>query len=351
MLTIKPLPQNVSELPVDFEHLNRALIQGCFREETIVAGKTRSFISYLPENIEYCQRCIVVCPPSDENPLEFLENSGLKELADRQKLYIFLMEKDGDNWKTDGTDADFMNAVYVKIQARDYYVTMQDNIYACGIGDGAVIAHKAVQKAASEWSGLFSFGELSVPLDSEGAVGGETQEQGNAELKIYAQKAQVPVWMVAERDSENLQSAIEYWKKENHVAENPYSGQGADQIWMPVPMRKYSEINEEQIAQVRITIGDAKPTIDALNMVWEYIGLARRHRGFGRKNLRYFKDPIACGATRHEMTFEGMTRVWYEYVPAACTPDKRWPLVLCMHGRGGTAETFYVLPLYRPDPC
>ena len=26
---------------------------------------------------------------------------------------------------------------------------------------------------------------------------------------------------------------------------------------------------------------------------------------------------------------------------SGCTPDKKWPLVVCMHGRGGTAETFF----------
>ena len=41
------------------------------------------------------------------------------------------------------------------------------------------------------------------------------------------------------------------------------------------------------------------------------------------------------------MEVDGLTREWYEYVPECCTSDKKWPLVVVMHGRGGTAETFF----------
>lgn len=80
-----------------------------------------------------------------------------------------------------------------------------------------------------------------------------------------------------------------------------------------------------------------------MEAAWSYIGLARRHRGPGKKQLRYFKEPIACGAEKKTMEVDGMTRTWYEYVPKSCTPDQKWPLVVVFHGRGGTAETFFDL--------
>ncbi|MCI6885903.1 MAG: hypothetical protein MR868_01435 [Lachnospiraceae bacterium] len=342
MLTIKPLPQNMSKLPVDFRHPNRALIQGCFREEVEVAGQTRNFISYLPENIEYCQRCIVVCPPSDENPLEFLEISGLKELADRQKLYIFLMEKEGSAWKTDGTDADFMNAVYVKIQARDYYVTMQDNIYALGIGDGAGIAQTAASRMSGDWSGLMSIGDLDAGFVQEGLPGMKEREQGNLELQVSAQKSQLPVWMVfSSMEGAQNKAVTEYWKEQNQVLDSVFSGEGADYIWMPTPVRMTDETNDEKVAQVRVTTGRSDAVPEMIETMWNYIGSLRRHRGQGSKNLRYFKDPAAYGAALHTIEVDGMSRIWYEYVPDSCTPDKTWPVVVTMHGRGGTAETFF----------
>jgi predicted esterase len=103
----------------------------------------------------------------------------------------------------------------------------------------------------------------------------------------------------------------------------------------------HNELNEEYIAQVRLKISTERFSAKILEDAWQYIGLARRHRGQGHKRLRYYKDPIALGAVRKTMVVDGMTRNWYEYVPAECTPDKKWPLVVVMHGRGGSAETFF----------
>ena len=284
-------------------------------------------------------KSLAAVPPSDADPLEFLQSSGLRELAEKKRLYVHVLVPTKP-WQEDADAADFLNAVYAAVQGRDYYVTMQDNIYACGFGDGASVAHTACAKMASEWSGLFTFGDLSGAL-ALGAETAQSSEQGGLELKIEAKQAQLPVWIVAERESENVRKALEYWKGQNDVSPEPLSGQGADKIWQPQPMRKYSEVNEEHVAQVRLTLGSTEPSPEKLENVWSYIGMARRHSGYGKKILRVFKDPIACGATKHEMTYKGMARTWYEYVPARCTPDKKWPLVLCMHGRGGTAETFF----------
>lgn len=165
-LELKEIPKDISALPIDMAHPNRTLIHGCYRETIQVGGRKREFLTYIPKDLEYCQPCLVVAPPSDADPLAYLQTSGLRQLAEEKQLYVHLMVSGGEPWATDGSGADFMNAVYVAIQGRDYYVTMQDNIYACGMGDGAVIAHQAAQKMASEWSGLFTFGALSVPLDS-----------------------------------------------------------------------------------------------------------------------------------------------------------------------------------------
>jgi len=344
MLTIQSLPEKMSEIPLDWAHLNRALINGCFRETVQVGDQARSFLSYLPDEIEYCQRCIVVCPPAAADPLEFLESSGLKAMADQQKLYVFLMETNQPSWNQDETAVDFMNAVYVKIQARDYYVTMQDNIYALGVGDGAEVAQRAASRMSGDWSGLMTIGDLNVDLAKDSATEMEAQNQNGVELQVSGQKSQLPVWMAfgSLEQGENG-AAVEYWKAQNQVVGEPLSGQGADVIWMPTPVRMTDETNEEKVAQVRVTVGKTVSDTDMIPVMWKYIGSLRRHRGQGGKILRYFKDPADYGATLHTMVVDGITRIWYEFVPDCCTKDKQWPLVVTMHGRGGTAETFFDL--------
>ena len=249
-----------------------------------------------------------------------------------------------DHWNPDGSDADYLNAIYVTIQARDFYITMQDNIYLCGIGDASFAAHQAAKRMASEWSGLMTFGELNGNLTQDAPILHGEESQGEVELKIMGTRAQLPVWMrISERNSRENCSAIAYWKEQNHVTGIALSGGGADEIWAPTPVRVRSEVNEEYIAQVRVAVGTEDFSVKHIEQAWEYIGLARRHRGQGRKCLRYFKDPIACGAVKWEKKVDGIMRTWYEYVPSSCTPDKTWPLVFVFHGRGGTAETFFDL--------
>ena len=69
--------------------------------------------------------------------------------------------------------------------------------------------------------------------------------------------------------------------------------------------------------------------------------MARRHRCHGMKALRGYKDPAACGATLHTLEVQGFTRLWYEYVPEQVKAEgKPVPLVVNLHGRGGSAESF-----------
>ena len=341
-MDIKRFPEKMGDLPIDFSNPKRTLISGLFQETAKVGGQPRKFLTYIPEDLDYCQPCLVAAIPSGEKPEEYLETSGLKAFAEDKKLFLHLATPE-TAWNADGSDADYLNAIYVAIQARDFYITMQDNIYLCGIGDGSFAAHQAARRMASEWSGLMTFGDLNGDLNAEHtALRGES-DQGEVELKVMGMAAQLPVWMSMTEKNTNNESAISYWKEQNHVIGAPLSGEGADEIWMPTPVRILSEVNEEQIAQMRLAVRETPFTDEQLNAAWSYIHLARRHRGPGKKQLRYFKDPIDCGAVKKTMEVDGMTRTWYEYVPAACTPDKKWPLVVVFHGRGGTAETFFDL--------
>ena len=339
-MDLKCFPEDMSALPVDPTDLGRTLVDGCFKQSVEVQGQKREFITYIPEKTASCSPCLVVAPPSGEDGLEYIERSGLKEFADEKKLFLFVMIPENASWNLSGADADFMNAVYVEAQARDYYVTMQDNFYACGIGDGADVAQQAAARMSSEWSGLMTLGDLQTSLE-EITLNKEAAGMGDGELQIAAERTQLPVWMVVSRWEGASVSAASWWRANNRSGEEVFSTKDADYIWMPAPIRQTLEMDEEMIAQVRVTVGDTACSLARLEQMWSYIGLARRHRGQERKNLRYFKDPLLCGAVRKTMEVDGLTREWYEYVPKCCTPDQKWPVVVVMHGRGGTAETFF----------
>lgn len=341
-MVVNRFPQDVGNLEVDRKEQKRCLFSGLFEEELELNGVTRKFYTYLTPGLLYNQRCLIVAPPDHVDTLDYLEASGWMALADREKIFLHLLSPLDGGWMLDGSDADYMNKVYSQIQARNYYVTMQDNIYAVGVGRGASVAQQAAMKMTSEWSGLATFGDLdsAAMLNAEVCAGAEST--GGTELIISAAKTQLPVWMLWGENSGINAQVCRYWKAQNDSDDEPFSNAFADEIYFPSTICKTSQINEEKIAQVRVTNGfTGEPDSALIAAVWGYIGKARRHRCFGTKTLRVFEDPAEYGAELHTVEHEGFTRLWYEYVSESVKNfSDPVPLVVVLHGRGGSAESF-----------
>lgn len=343
MLTVKIFPKDKSGIAIDKTHMNQCLFSGLYEETVEVDKKMRRFLTYLTPDLEYDQNCVIVAPPSGLSAEQFLKDGFWMNFADQEKIFLHVLIPEDNQWKDDGQDADYMNRVYVQIQSRDNYVVIQDNIYAIGVGDGAVIAQQAVMKMTSEWSGLATFGDMSSKALLNTEITQKQENMGKVELILSAVKSPLPVWMVWTENTGDNYKVSEYWKKQNKSDMEVYSNKYADEIYMPDICVKKSQINEEQIAQVRITnCFSGILTKDILDAVWSYIGKARRHRSFGSKALRYNKSPEEYGAVRHTIIVDGYSRVWYEYVPEHVKNTYNLvPLVTILHGRGSSAEAFF----------
>ena len=94
-LTIQQFPQDMSVFPVPHRNFDRCLISGLFQETVSVNGEERHFLTYIPADQPYDAQCIVIAPPSGQDPVEFLERSGLKEFADSNHLFLHLMQSEG----------------------------------------------------------------------------------------------------------------------------------------------------------------------------------------------------------------------------------------------------------------
>ncbi len=345
MIEIKHFPNDMSAFEVDREDMKKCLLAGLYEETVKTESGERHFYTYLKPGIRYNSPCLVVAPPAVESVPGWLDEGFWFSFAEEHEIFLHVLVPENGTWREDGSDADYMNKVYSAIQARRAYVTIQDNIYALGLGGGAVIAQQAVMKMSSEWSGLAAFGEMSenALLNAETLAGAENT--GKTELSINAAKVQVPVWM-AWGNNDGMNAAVcEYWMKQNDVDPECFANANADQIWFPSTVVKSSQINEEKISEVRVTNGWSGELDRAFaDAVWAFLGKACRHRGFGHKMLRNKIDPDAYGFEFKTMEHQGFVRRWYEYVPEAVKKSgKAAPLVVCMHGRGGSAETFISL--------
>ena len=341
-MEVKTFPAQPGSIEINHQDLKQCLFSGLFAEHAECGGENRSFYTYLAPGLHYNRPCVVVVPPDDVPVLEYLERSPWIPFADREQVFLHILEPGEGGWKLDGPDGEFLNKVYMEIQSRRFYVTMQDNIYAVGIGRGATVAQQAAMKMSSEWSGLATFGDLTeyALRNSEAVTTGVNT--GATELAVSGAKAQLPVWMAWSRNVGSNAAVCEYWKAQNDVDPEEYASQEADEIYFPRKICKKSQVNEEKIAQVRVTNRfSGEPDADLWSAVWRYLKQARRHRSFGNKALRNYVDPVEYGAELHTMEMDGFTRLWYEYIPDSVKGSETpVPLVVCMHGRGGSADSF-----------
>ena len=160
MLEVRQLPGDMSALELDRADPKRCLVAGFFEESVKVGEARRRFYTYIAPGLCHNQPCLVLAPPEGVPVLEFLEHGFWLSFARERQIFLHILEPENGKYRLDGTDAAYMNKVYVEIQSRKYYVTMQDNIYAVGIGGGAAVAQQAAMEMASEWSGLAAFGEM-----------------------------------------------------------------------------------------------------------------------------------------------------------------------------------------------
>ncbi|CAK7033274.1 MAG: hypothetical protein ENTB_01880 [Enterocloster aldenensis] len=333
------------EIAIDLMDPGRSTIAGAFRQSWMCGDVERSMVTYMPKNWYHNNRCIITAPPSGADVLEFLEKSGLRAFSDESKVLVCVLEARNHAWDFGGTDCDFMNAAYKKVQGREYYNVMQDCIYAMGFGDGTNIAQQAAMRMASEWSGLATFGTpseaiFSLSLDQQDADSGKQTD----EMFISGKRAQLPVWMVVQEKTDVTARLADYWRGENNDTNEPLFDAHGTEVYLPRPLKRTSKINDDNIAQVRLTIANENeyPGKELLDYVWSYTGAARRHRSYGCKVLRYYREPTANGATYHTMVVDGMLREWYEYVPARYQDSNEpVPLVVVFHGRGSNGETFF----------
>ena len=163
-MEIREFPGNMADFPVDLSHPQQVLVSGLFQDHVTVNGEERPFLTYIPENLEYTKPCLVAALPAGEDPAAYAESMRLFAFADTMQLFLLLACAPA-GWST--ADAAYLNALYAKAQAREYYVVLPDNIYLAGFGDAAAAVHAAASRCL-DWSGIMTFGSPEfAEMDTE----------------------------------------------------------------------------------------------------------------------------------------------------------------------------------------
>lgn len=341
-MEVKHFPEDMGSVAVNPQAIRACLDTGLFEEFVEVNGVRRRFFTYLHPGLMYNQRSLLLVPDDKEPVLEYLKKSFWLDFAEREDLFLHILVPEVGGWRTDGTDALYMNTVYLQAHSREKYVTMRDNTYAVGLGAGAVIAQQSAMSIPNEWAGLATFGEMNWQAICNVSRIPRVERLSRPRKLSDPGSCQLPVWMSWGENSGDNAKVCGYWKTQNNVDPECFSNENADEIYFPSKVCKKSQVDEEQIAQVRITNGFSGAVTQAqVCAVWDYIKLAYRHRCFDGGVLRYGIEPQAYGLEKHSMVLDGYTRIWYAYVPESVKKQGRpAPLVIAMHGRNGSAEMF-----------
>ena len=201
--------------------------------QTIQVGNhSRRFLTYIPDGARSSTAGIFILGKNGSTVDELLRTSGWQELADKEKVILFLLEPENGVWHTDEPygsqtgDVAYVNAVMIKSQERLHYCVHEAKYYIYGEGEGGTIAHMAamnppedVNASAIIWSGVTTFCAGEVPkvyLDA-------CREAPCVNLMgFWDWKAQtgwrkgdipMPVWMI-EPISPNTET-LRYWREAN----------------------------------------------------------------------------------------------------------------------------------------
>lgn len=339
-LKVSPLPTDFASLKIDPQQITTLPYHGFFERTIKIDGEARSFKVYLPEGFKVGDPTLFLVPEAKKDIAEFLEQSGWKDIADKNKIMLFIAEaKDG--WNTQAGETKYLNAMLAETRNRAYFVTYGANFYMVGYGDGATVVQQYIMQDPRMWAGLATFGTVGISDQHMKEAGGKASDFAYVPMR----EVPIPVWCVVPSLDGQTEKVITYWKRANHAEDSYYSNQYANYIYFPSPAYKPSQNDEQNVARVQVTVSkDAVKDNPALNAaVWsDFLSKTRRYLGIANGDLRAYVKPEQLGAVRKTMEVDGYTREWYEYVPTGvkANPDKPVPLVVAMHGRGGSGQEF-----------
>lgn len=332
--------------------------------QTIQVGNhSRRFLTYIPDGARSSTAGIFILGKNGSTVDELLRTSGWQELADKEKVILFLLEPENGVWHTDEPygsqtgDVAYVNAVMIKSQERLHYCVHEAKYYIYGEGEGGTIAHMAamnppedVNASAIIWSGVTTFCAGEVPkvyLDA-------CREAPCVNLMgFWDWKAQtgwrkgdipMPVWMI-EPISPNTET-LRYWREANGTETEFHLLPDGTEEYARITDTEYPLDQDRTACRVWRTSGGPllklNPT-ERAEQVWSrFLSRHRRWMGDLGGELRMALEPVRdLGMEYHMEEIGGWLREWYVYVPESVKKaSSPVPLVFALHGYSCSGEIY-----------
>lgn len=336
----KALP-DAATLTIDPKHYYRQDVVGYYEFPCpLEDGTMRSAKLYLAENSIYTQPTVFLLPPSGTDAWEFLEESGWKDLAEKENLYLVVLEPENGAWKTDETE--YIGSMVKYINTRPFFAAFASKFYGVAYGDGADCLGRYSRRYAKSFAGVALLG--TTGMSQEEKIFLETTDSPVKGVRLS--QIQMPVWAVAAEETAAVSRMLEYYRKADHSQEKAEKTAWADQVYRPDPAGSGS-LDEDWCADVIFSVGSWKDCVSEefsetlyrhlFKGTGRYTGNANgalRHDGdMEERGFRFFSEMVP-GGFREDQT-DLYERQWWVYVPDTVEPGKKVPAVFMFHGAGG----------------
>ncbi|MDF2523492.1 MAG: hypothetical protein K0R31_1133 [Clostridiales bacterium] len=345
---IEPLKTFTNDFDAMFKGLDpmnlyAQVFQGKFLQKADIKGaESRPVLVYLPEGLPHCYPSVFVVPADGQTAEQCFQESGWKEVADKYKFHLFILEPKNGKWDLGNSEAEnaYLNAAFTLTRSNPYYNTIKNTYYLVGYKEGGTVAQQFAMKNPTIWAGLATFDGSNVSKSYMEKVGAQPSDDKNISMKDVP----LPVWNINSKTGETEESVINYWKNANKSEKRSLKSDYAT-VYMPSRINADSLLDEEPIAEVWITEKKNASQYDEQfnEVVWEsFLSKTQRYVGIANGDLRPAKTYKELGIERRTQVVDGYMREWYEYIPTSVkkNPDAKVPMLMAFHGGSQTGEMF-----------
>ncbi len=323
----------------------KTVISGLFHQE-IEMGEgldARECYVYIGAENHQAEANVTLIPDSGVDVVDFLENSGWKEIADEEGLILLIAVPTAEGWNVE-TDLEYLNTMWTVTHVRNWYNCQKHNSYMLAYGDAAALGQMwGVQAVTPQKLVSFAtFGDFEADMDyvTETAAQ-ETKVEG-----VSVGDVPMPVWFFVSEMNESAEAMLEYWNSCNNVGSEVLSNEWATAIYSAKANTIDSNINEQNyLVQTRYTIAEDAAdyaNVERNRVTWDFLSSVVRPVGYANNQLHAARSVEEWGASYQSVEVDGVTRTYIEFVPEhLCeTEEGKAPAVLFFHGNNQGAETF-----------
>ncbi len=258
----------------------------------------RDLRMYIPENSRYSQPTLYLMVPGNTDPYQFMEDSGWKAVADKEKITVYLLMpqriKDAAGntlaWGSWEGEKEVMTYIAKAIDTagqRPGIQTVSYCFYGVGYGDAADYMTKYTMQNPSKLAGVFSIGSTGQGAE----LIAQMQQKPSAEEGVMTSQVSIPFGLVTEAVNAQTDALVEYFKDANKTVETASAKDGFI-YYAPDATADTRYPDSEPVAGVYY---QAAPVSACMNEAYaqnlfDIFETVRRYPGYLNTELRAYED-------------------------------------------------------------